>query len=50
MFIPLSPADDVQFDHGDRFKAFAPDLSPPTPDDTAAGLSITIAARTGTIS
>ena len=49
-FIPLSPADDVQFDHGDRFKVFAPDLSPPTPDDTAAGLSITIAARTGTIS
>ena len=49
-FIPLSPADDVQFDHGDRFKVFAPDLSPPTPDDTAAGLSVTIAARTGTIS
>ena len=49
-FIPLSPADDIQFDHGDRFKVFAPDLSPATPDDTAAGLSVTIAARTGTIS
>jgi hypothetical protein len=47
-FVPLSPADDVQFDHGDRFKVFAPDLS--TPDDTAAGLSVTIAAHTGTIS
>ena len=49
-FVPLTPAEDVQFDHGDRFKVVAPDLSPPTPDDTAAGLSITIAARTGTIS
>ena len=49
-FVPLSPADDIQFDHGDRFKVFAPTLSPPTPDDTAAGLSLTIAARTGTIS
>jgi hypothetical protein len=46
-FVPLSPADDLQFDHGDRFKVIAPDLSPA--DDTAAGLSITLAARTGTI-
>jgi hypothetical protein len=49
-FIPLTPPDDIQFDHGDRFKVFAPELDPPTPDDTAAGLSVTIAARTGTIS
>ena len=49
-FVPLTPPDDIQFDHGDRFKVFAPELDPPTPDDTAAGLSVTIAARTGTIS
>ena len=49
-FLPLTPAPDIQFDHGDRFKVVAPELDAATPDATAAGLSITIAARTGTIS
>ncbi len=47
-FVPLDPPDDIQFDHSDRFKVTAPDIA--TPDATAAGLSMTIAARTGTIS
>jgi hypothetical protein len=47
-FVPLDPPDDIQFNSTDRFKVLAPDLT--TPDATAAGLSVTIAARTGTIS
>lgn len=46
-FLPLTPAPDIQFDRGDRFNVLAPDLA--SADATAAGLSLTVAARTGTI-
>lgn len=44
-FMGLTPAAEVQFNRTDRLSIFAPDAV----DATASGLSITFAARTGTI-
>jgi hypothetical protein len=45
-----SPVDDVQFTAGDRLNVYSPAVSPDVQDSTAIGLSLTIAAETGTVS
>jgi hypothetical protein len=44
-FVSVSPPAEIQFNRTDRLTVFAPDLA----DATASGLSITFAARAGTI-
>jgi hypothetical protein len=44
-FVGISPPAEIQFNRTDRLTVFAPDVA----DATASGLSITFAARTGTI-
>jgi hypothetical protein len=48
-FVPLSPPTDIQVRPADILRIYAPDTSPPTPDPTAVGLSVTLAALVGGI-
>jgi hypothetical protein len=47
VFVPLSPANDIQFHASDLLRIYAPSTSPVTPDPTAHGLSVTIAGLVG---